>query len=501
MAKKLLIVHGYSDGRTSFTGLGDYLIGRKVYSADDVLYLNYSSMDDEATFHDFADKLDADYCARFDDERLDVICHSTGSLVVRAWLSLRAARAARRGLRETVICPVDRLVCLAPANIGSDLAGLGQSFLGKFRATFFNSNSNEGDFGESGKAVLRGLEPASPFQWDLSFNYDLHSTHSFFRPSANPKQVCYPFVLAAGEAYTGVEARVLEPRGRIGTDGTVRIAGTSLNTRACTLDFRPDGAVIQWWQEHKFPRIPFAVFAGVNHGSIIDGRRPDYGEPNRPGRVIEDVLRQPTSPDSYEAMAARFDEVSDWNFARLPPERQTKFQQFFFRVQDDVDQVVEDYHIDFHVEGADGEPHEALTLQFDRDFESHITTHSTTRSHRVFMMNCTNLEAFGAELARHRARLVLEITGVSPLPDVRYVTSRFVVFDPAAPRGDEPSLLFPNTTTLINVALNRMQTNRLLSIHPPSISAPLAVAPLLPPTGRAKLIARAAEREAAGPNI
>jgi hypothetical protein len=163
-----------------------------------------------------------------------------------------------------------------------------------------------------------------------------------------------------------------------------------------------------------------------------------------------------------------------------------------------VDHVLEDYHIDFYVEGPDGEPHEELTLQFDHDFEAHITTHSTTRSHRVFMMNCTRLAEFAADLAKHRARLVLEITGVSPLPDVRYVTSRFVAYDPAVPVAKQPSLLYPNTTTLINVALNRMQTDRLLSIDPPAASVTVAEAADLPLTGRAKLIARAAAREAAG---
>ena len=119
MAKKLLIVHGYSDGRTSFTALGEFLIKQGVYLSEDVFYLNYSSMDDEATFQDFADKLDADYRARFGGERIDVICHSTGSLVVRAWLALHAARAQRRAMRKEVTCPVDRFVCLAPANFGS----------------------------------------------------------------------------------------------------------------------------------------------------------------------------------------------------------------------------------------------------------------------------------------------------------------------------------------------------------------------------------------------
>ena len=53
-------------------------------------------MDDEATFHDFADKLDADFCERFEGERLDVICHSTAA-VVRGWFA-----CAPRGQSDAV---------------------------------------------------------------------------------------------------------------------------------------------------------------------------------------------------------------------------------------------------------------------------------------------------------------------------------------------------------------------------------------------------------------
>jgi hypothetical protein len=155
MANKLLIVHGYSDGRTSFTALGEYLIKRGVYPADSVFYLNYSSMDDEATFHDFADKLDADYRARFDNERMDVIATAPGlSSCAPGW---RCIPRARRGGGCAKRSPVRWTAwsCLAPANFGSDLADLGQSFLGKFRATFFNKNAHKGDAGESGKASCR----------------------------------------------------------------------------------------------------------------------------------------------------------------------------------------------------------------------------------------------------------------------------------------------------------------------------------------------------------
>jgi triacylglycerol esterase/lipase EstA (alpha/beta hydrolase family) len=94
MASKLLIVHGYSDGSTSFDALGEYLIEKGVYDKKDVYYVDYASMDDQATFRDFADKLDSDYQRLFPgNEQIDVICHSTGALVTRAWLVLHRERA------------------------------------------------------------------------------------------------------------------------------------------------------------------------------------------------------------------------------------------------------------------------------------------------------------------------------------------------------------------------------------------------------------------------
>jgi pimeloyl-ACP methyl ester carboxylesterase len=494
MATKLLIVHGYSDGSTSFTALGDFLITQGVYADRDVYYLDYSSMDDEATFHDFADKLDADHRLRLGGERVDVICHSTGSLVVRAWLALHAQRNRRRWLDED--CPVDRLLCFAPANFGSDLAGLGQSFLGKFRTTFFNSNSRKEDFLESGKVVLRGLEPASPFQWELSFNYDLHGDASYFSEKRKESQRCYPFVLAAGDAYGGVEAKLVKQRAMPGTDGTVRIAGTSLNTRGCSLDFRgPEQATLHWWQDTKFDHIPFAVFAGFNHGSIINPATPGFADLDGPGAMAVAILKgkKSTTLDEYRQIARAFDEVSERNYAKMPAERQTRYQQFFFRVRDDVDHLVDDFYIDFYVLGKDGKPHEKLTLQFDEDFESQVTTHSTTKSHRVVMMNCSRLAEFHQALKAEGAKLMLEVTGVSALPDVRYMKSTFVAYDPLAPSKGEPDLLYPNTTTLVDVILNRTQTDRLAVITGPTgaVVVVAAVSATEPPpgkTGRAALI-------------
>jgi hypothetical protein len=301
-------------------------------------------------------------------------------------------------------------------------------------------------------------------------------------------------VLAAGDAYGGVEAKLVKQRAMPGTDGTVRIAGTSLNTRGCSLDFRAAGPTLIWWQDTKFERIPFAVFAGFNHGSIINPATPGFMGPDGPGTVALAILKgkRSTTLDEYRQIGRTFDDVSDKNYARMPAERQTRYQQFFFRVRDDVDHLVDDYFIDFYVLGKDNKPHEALTLQFDEDFESQVTTHSTTKSHRVIMMNCSKLGEFHQALKAEGAKLILEVTGVSALPDVRYMKSAFIAYDPLAPPKSEPDLLYPNTTTLVDVILNRAQTDKLAVITGPRgavvVSAVTAAEPPAEKTGRAALI-------------
>jgi hypothetical protein len=67
-----------------------------------------------------------------------------------------------------------------------------------------------------------------------------------------------------------------------------------------------------------------------------------------------------------------------------------------------------------------------------------------------------------------------------------------VAFDPHAPLGpDEPFLLFPNTTTLVDVVLNRIQSDKLLVVKDSRlqvISAPSVARVATAPTGRAELM-------------
>jgi hypothetical protein len=231
--------------------LRDFFVSNGLYRKENVAYVSYASLEDAACFQDFSDKLDEDYSRLYDQERIDVACHSTGSLVVRAWLQMRLKRQLEAGLQPTN--PVKHLLCFAPANFGSDLAGLGQSFLQKFRMTF-SPNERPGDSFQSGKIVLEDLEPASPFQWDVSVD-DLHGP-TYFTQEFPPERVCYPFVFAAGNRPTGIVPDLIPGQRKLGTDGTVRICGTSLNTRKCNVNFSKKEVTPIWQPEVKFSDIP-----------------------------------------------------------------------------------------------------------------------------------------------------------------------------------------------------------------------------------------------------
>ena len=52
----------------------------------------------------------------------------------------------------------------------------------------------------------------------------------------------------------------------------------------------------------------------------------------------------------------RFDKVSESQLRADAGRAEERYQQFFFRVRDDVDQLVEDYFIDFYVLGKTTSP-------------------------------------------------------------------------------------------------------------------------------------------------
>jgi len=463
MANKLLIVHGYSDGymqkQNSFANLRDWLVQNRAYKRSDIYFVQYSSMDDQATFQDFADKLDEDYMKKIAPDRVDVLCHSTGALVTRAWLAMRRQRQREQG--NPLDLPIHRLFMFAPANFGSDLARMGQSFVGRLRCTFFNKSAHRKEFMESGRNVLQGLEPASPYQWRLSMS-DLHA-ETYFGPNDESKLTCFPFIFAAGEGYTGLQSKVVKARNKPGTDGTVRISGTSINAKKCTLMFAAGETKVRWSADPKHAAIPFAVFQGFNHGSIINTRATAFDRDIGPGPMLLKALNVDRM-DQYRKVSESFHAVSEKNYQKAAGTSAGRYQQFFFKVRDDAGVQVDDFYIDFKVVSSNGRTHRRLNRLLDDQFETRVSAHSQDRSMRVMLLELESLKSLFQEVTAANARIILSIEAKRPYHEVHYEDATFTIFDSKSRKGNDPLFLYPNTTTMVEVILNRRPSDKILKM-------------------------------------
>ena len=212
------------------------------------------------------------------------------------------------------------------------------------------------------------------------------------------------------------------------------------------------------------------------NGSIISPGKKQFKE--AVGPLALQVLKGVNSPDTYKPYAAQFQEVSDQSYRNMTGKAKDRFQQFFFRVRDDVDWKVDDWFIDFNVwtpKRVDGKltwgkVHPKLTKEFDREFESRVYRHSADPSCRTLMLNHGDLKAFVGKLNAANSTLRLTISARSPVSGIRYGQGIFVLFDGSglfgsnAGAGANHSFLFPNTTTLVDIILDRRQDDSMLQI-------------------------------------
>src|SRR5271170_1732413 len=221
----VIFVHGYSDSGKSWGPWREVL--RQRLGIDDALMrtCTYVSLDNGISIKDIAEGFDRALAAQGGlgpEQPFDAVVHSTGMLVVRAWLAADPLRATR----------LKRLIAFAPATFGSPLAKQGRSWLG----AVFKGNKQLGpDFLEAGDEILLELELASAFSWRLA-------EEDFF---ADPPRydagvdTPYVFVFCGTGTYGGLRKIVDKP----GTDGTVRRAGCGMNVRLIELDMTKTGMV------------------------------------------------------------------------------------------------------------------------------------------------------------------------------------------------------------------------------------------------------------------
>lgn len=463
---RTLIIHGWSDCSESFVAIKTFLIESGIGEPTSIYYADYQSREDSITFDDVADGLNVQLIkGGFIDQDgkplvdLNVIVHSTGGLVIRHWLS-RYYMGPTPNLND---CPIKKLVMLAPANFGSPLAQRGKSFLGEL----IKGRWKVGDLWEVGRILLNGLELGSEYQWDLAHRDLLTGCVPY---SAGGIQLT---ILVGVQDYAGLKSLVNKP----GTDGTVVIAGTSLDTLKLTLDCtKPADAngsyqPYTWGQAKTAEEFAFGVLPGLDHGTIVS----DCGKPAG-GTVGPLLLRAlgTADPDAFRAHAQDLDEVTRQTYAATG---KPVFQQFIVHAVDESDNSIPDFTLEFYICSADRVEQGLVTSEDDlepaeralSDIANQIITaefhpYSQDPSFRRFLIDLPALRALLAKAASDQdgclgGPVALSMRVYVPKVDegITYDIGNLqnIVLVRTDQKSKGPTFLYENTTTLLELRVRR----------------------------------------------
>jgi len=381
MCHPVVLVHGYSSDASAFDKWKEILGERefrRVYSVTWQSLVNEVNIPDIAEGFDRALRLHADLRP---DEPFDCIVHSTGMLVVRQWLARNPER----------IHQLKHLVALAPATFGSPIARTGRGFLG----SVFKGRKELGpDFLEAGDMVLDALELASPYLWNLSHE-DLFGDVTYYGKDAKtPYVFCF-----CGDNPGFVTSKLAGP----GSDGVVRIAGASLNTRKIALDFsrrqktaKAKRVEICPWKHEDSPVVPVK---GTDHGSIL----------KKPDTVLIDLVAKALSVTTWSGF-------QEWHAKAAKAwwkkeEDKPQFQQIIVRAQDERGDGIRDYAIKLLEKRGD---------KFTEvgEFDRYVDVYSKDPSFRCFHIDLKklkpeNLTNFGSRLSSHREPIMPPIPAMT----------------------------------------------------------------------------------------
>jgi hypothetical protein len=343
----VILIHGYADKGESFQAW-KLTLQQRGY---DVKVLGYTTLSNEVTIKDIAEGLERALSlpgGLEPDEPFDVIVHSTGMLVIRAWLLAYPLQRHR----------LKRLIGLAPATFGSPVAGKARSWMG----ALMRGNRQTGeDFLENGDRILDSLELGSRFIWDLA-HQDLLSAQPLY---GGENQTPYVFVFCGTSEYKGLKQLLRSPG--FATDGTVRWTGCGLNTRKMVIDLtqKPSSNQLNIGKWNNISIASLVPIAGLTHADII--RNPSE-------ELIEKVCAA-LQVSSQAAMVDWYKQFYDAKSTQSELDKIGHWQQFLIRAIDERGDAIPSYNIEL-LTNKNGrlQPIEALKLdnyQYSRDTSLH----------------------------------------------------------------------------------------------------------------------------------
>lgn len=444
--KPLLIIHGWSDDASSFLPLADALTGagRDVES----LYLgDYVSLDDDVRMRDLVEGLSRAWRHRqLPDapKSVDVIVHSTGGLIIRDWMD---TEYVSKGLKP----PVHNLVMLAPANFGSPLAHKGRALYGRVIKGFNSLKPLQ-----TGTHILKALEMASPYSWNLA-------ERDRFASNAMSASGVRTTVIVGNTGFRGISSLANES----GSDGTVYVATANLNCASVQIHFpqgdrKPKVTAIR----ESRGETAFLVKDGFDHSSIA------LKDPKHPGNAellgnIAEALAITNATDFARWVThcqQQTDTVTAQN-ANNRDEHKHGFQNTVFRVRDNFGFHVCDYVVEFYHD-ADAEQ-DRLAELFNKKAVEKVHAYKDDAALRSFMIDCS-------ELCRiiDKQDELLRIS-LSALPDLNIEQNMagycsFGNDDIGEMELDAAMIrqfFIPNRTLFVDLTLTRLQKDELFRIN------------------------------------
>jgi hypothetical protein len=459
MPRPLLLIHGYSADGLDFTNLYWALVDRKI----EVKLLNvgnYISLNNEITIEDIAEGMQRaiDLTELNTSEEFDAIVHSTGMLVMRAWLAhQKIAPGKNQRLKQ-----LKHLIGLAPATWGSPQAHKGRTWLG----ALVKGNKTPGpDFLNAGNLVLDGLELGSRFTWDLA-HADLLGPVPYFGTGPDTPYVA---VFIGNTPYKGIASVANDP----GTDGTVRWSGCGLNTRKITLDLTKtptdvqglprDRVTISEWANDSRLNVPILAVDKRDHGSLISD--PDSGMLDRIATFLDIA-----NSDQYNLW---LNEAQTWSVPARQEMLKSKghlftfwethdldgWQQFVVHARDGHGDPVTDYMIEVFELSPDGQ-----TWQRAEEISVDVHTYGKDPSYRCLHVQLPK----GITMTPRPMQIRFQAsTGTDVVTYQGYGSNNSkmemradsdpITIEITGELKDKNATLFhPFTTTLVEVVLNRV---------------------------------------------
>ena len=422
----VVLIHGYAEKGESFQIWKSKLEARGY----NVKVLGYTSLSDEVTLKDIAEGFERALHlpgGLKTDEPFDVIVHSTGMLVIRTWLALYPQQRHR----------LKHLIGLAPASFGSPVAHKARSWVGRL----MRSNREWGeDFFENGYRILDALELGSWYIWDLAHK-DLLDDKSIYMNNNEPP---YVFIFCGTSEYTGLKKMLRQPGSA--TDGTVRWAGCSLNTRKITIDLTKPPQYsnqIEIGEWRNATLLPMAPIVGLNHATIL--KQPTDELVEMVDAALQ-VSKEYSSQDWYDKFYK--------GAVKLEYERIAHWQQFIVRTVDENGDAIPSYTLQLvtkvsgeykTIEGIELDEHLYTTDTSLRCFQVNIKPLKTKKVEKIYLKisasSGSRLVIYKGYTAKENQNNTGTWEGEIDLTDIL--------------QNSEKQILQPLTTTLIELRLNR----------------------------------------------